>query len=240
MKAKTRTTPERARDPALRRRIARSLIKSLLFMLIVGAALFLSAGTLDWPMAWLYLAAIAASTVAAVLLMDPELIAERGEIGEGTRAWDILLALIMGRLVYLAIAIVAGLDKRFAWSPPLSLPLQVAALLFFVLALAWTDWAVVANRFFSGVVRIQHEREHKVVSRGPYRYVRHPGYLGSLVATLASPLVLGSLWALVPAGLTAVAIVVRTAMEDRVLQQELPGYRRYTRRVRYRLLPGVW
>jgi len=99
---------------------------------------------------------------------------------------------------------------------------------------------MLANRFFSGVVRIQNERGHSVVSDGPYRWVRHPGYAGGFIGDLALPLLLGSAWAFIPAALTAGAVVLRTALEDRTLQAELPGYREYAQRTRFRLLPGVW
>jgi protein-S-isoprenylcysteine O-methyltransferase Ste14 len=99
---------------------------------------------------------------------------------------------------------------------------------------------MVSNKFFSTSVRIQMERDHTVASGGPYRYVRHPGYVGYIVSGFAAPLALGSLWALIPAAITLCLLVVRTALEDRTLQDELDGYREYAARVRYRLLPGVW
>jgi protein-S-isoprenylcysteine O-methyltransferase Ste14 len=96
------------------------------------------------------------------------------------------------------------------------------------------------NRFFSAVVRIQRDREHTVVTSGPYRLIRHPGYAGALITSLAIPLLLGSLWALIPAALVVCLLILRTALEDRTLQEKLDGYREYAGRVRYRLLPGVW
>jgi protein-S-isoprenylcysteine O-methyltransferase Ste14 len=99
---------------------------------------------------------------------------------------------------------------------------------------------MVENRFFSGTVRIQTDREHVVVSGGPYRLVRHPGYAGSLLATICVPVVLGSWWAWVPACVSVAALVVRTALEDRVLRRELDGYAAYAARTRHRLVPGVW
>lgn len=134
----------------------------------------------------------------------------------------------------------AGLDRRFEWSPPLPMQVAAAALAVIALCAVLTIWAMAANRFFSGLVRIQSERGHTTVTGGPYRWLRHPGYAATILADLAAPLVLGSLWALIPGGLTGAIIVIRTALEDRTLQAELAGYREYTRRVRYRLLPGVW
>jgi protein-S-isoprenylcysteine O-methyltransferase Ste14 len=140
----------------------------------------------------------------------------------------------------LLIWIVAGLDERYGWSPQISLWLQVVAIIVAVLGSALATWAMLSNTFFSGTVRIQKERGHTVASGGPYRYVRHPGYVAGILFDVATPLILGSLWALVPAGLTVCAFVVRTALEDRTLQEELAGYREYAQQVRYRLLPGVW
>ena len=101
-------------------------------------------------------------------------------------------------------------------------------------------WSMAANAFFSMIVSIQKDRGHTVVTDGPYRYVRHPGYAGSILFTIATPLVLGSLWAFIPCGLAAALFVVRTALEDRTLQEELPGYKEYAQQTRYRLLPGIW
>ncbi|UCC65296.1 MAG: isoprenylcysteine carboxylmethyltransferase family protein, partial [Anaerolineae bacterium] len=136
--------------------------------------------------------------------------------------------------------VVAGLDARFEWSTSVPLALHIGGLIASVLGWALFMWAMGANAFFSEAVRIQEERGHTVVTNGPYRYVRHPGYVGAILALLATPLLLGSLWALVPAGLAAIGYVVRTGLEDKTLQEELDGYKDYTRQVRYRLLPGVW
>ena len=136
--------------------------------------------------------------------------------------------------------LVAGLQHRFQWPPRLPLLLQLAALILVILGFILGNWTMIVNRFFSAGVRIQRDREQTVVDRGPYAVVRHPAYAGALLTFLALPLMLDALWALLPALLTAVALVLRTALEDRTLQEELDGYTAYARRVRYRLLPGVW
>jgi protein-S-isoprenylcysteine O-methyltransferase Ste14 len=110
----------------------------------------------------------------------------------------------------------------------------------FVLGLALFSWAMFSNTFFSSAVRIQQERGHAVCNTGPYRFVRHPGYVGAILQSLVMPLMLNSLWAFIPAGLAVLLMVVRTALEDKTLQEELQGYTEYAHRVRYRLLPGVW
>ena len=140
----------------------------------------------------------------------------------------------------LAWMIVAGLDERFGWSPQIPLALQLVALVIMVLGYVVGIWAMAVNRYFSAVVRIQKDRGHTVVSDGPYRFVRHPAYATGIVSCLATPILLGSLWALIPCGLVAVVTVVRTALEDKTLLDELDGYKDYARRVRYRLLPGAW
>src|SRR5262249_22901599 len=135
--------------------------------------------------------------------------------------------------------LVAARDVRFGWTR-LPLPLHVAGLAATVLGYAIFLWAMASNAFFAGGVRVQHEREHAVVTRGPYRRVRHPGYAGTIAAQLGTPLLLGSLWAFIPAFLLVLLFVVRTRFEDRTLAEELPGYDAYARRTRFRLLPGIW
>jgi protein-S-isoprenylcysteine O-methyltransferase Ste14 len=173
------------------------------------------------------------------LVLPPELIAERGQIKEDTKSWDKVLGILLITPT-LGTLIVAGLDKRCGWSPPLAVVVHLVALIFYALAQGLFTWAMASNKFFSGTVRIQKERGHTVASGGPYRYVRHPGYVGYIASWIATSLALGSLWALIPAGLVMGLMVVRTALEDKTLQAELDGYRDYAARVRYRLLPGVW
>ena len=142
---------------------------------------------------------------------------------------------------FLAILAVASLDVgRFRWTASLPLPVYVVGYIILFLAYGIVFWAMWTNRFFSSVVRIQTDRGHHVVQEGPYRFVRHPGYVGAILLGLASAVVLGSIWALIPAGLMATLIIVRTALEDITLRRELPGYSAYARKVKYRLLPGVW
>jgi protein-S-isoprenylcysteine O-methyltransferase Ste14 len=138
------------------------------------------------------------------------------------------------------VGVVAGLDELFGWSPAYSLPLKILAFLAIFAGYALGSYALIENRFFSGMVRLQVDRDQQVVSGGPYRWVRHPGYAGALLTYPAIPVLLDSSWAFLPAVLTIMVLVIRTALEDRFLQQELTGYRDYAGRVRYRLIPGVW
>jgi protein-S-isoprenylcysteine O-methyltransferase Ste14 len=136
--------------------------------------------------------------------------------------------------------VVAGLDKRFGWTGGLPVGIHFAGAVLFLLGLGLFSWAMISNAHFSTVARVRQDRGHAVCTRGPYQFVRHPGYLGAIVQSLAVPLILGSLWALIPGALAAVLMVARTALEDRTLQEELDGYEEYTHQVRYRLLPGIW
>jgi protein-S-isoprenylcysteine O-methyltransferase Ste14 len=218
-------------------------VKGLTAKLFVAAILFASAGRLDWVMGWVYLGVILVFDVATALALlpkSPELLAERANIQEGTKGWDQVLVRLAAVYLPMAAWIVSGLDDRFGWSPQMLPGLQVVALAVVALGYALVVWAMAANPFFSATVRIQKDRGHTVATGGPYRYVRHPGYLGAILFTVLMPILLGSLWALIPAGLALPAYVVRTALEDRTLHAELDGYAEYVARVRYRLLPGVW
>jgi protein-S-isoprenylcysteine O-methyltransferase Ste14 len=206
---------------------------------LFAVVLFVSAGTLDWPWAWIYLGVSVVILAINGLVLPRELVAERGAARENVKPWDKALTRLV-LLPYVATWLVVGLDKRYAWSPELPVLLHLVALGVFALGEGLFTWAMVSNRFFSTAVRLQMERGHSVASGGPYRYVRHPGYVAFILFTLATPPALGSLWGLVPAGLVALLFVVRTALEDRTLRQELDGYQAYARQVRYRLVPGVW
>jgi protein-S-isoprenylcysteine O-methyltransferase Ste14 len=212
-------------------------------ILVIAVCLFASSGRLDWGMAWVFvgLNVVGVSINALILLPHhQELVAERAEIKADSNIRDLILGSLAMLLSSVVAIIIAGLDERFGWSPPMALTAQLAAMIVWVLGFGLVSWAMASNPFFSCTVRIQEERGHVAVTGGPYRYVRHPGYVGIILYSLAPPVLLGSLWALIPAGLGVIAIVVRTALEDRMLQEELPGYAEYAQQTRYRLLPGVW
>jgi protein-S-isoprenylcysteine O-methyltransferase Ste14 len=220
-------------------RVRKRMLQVVVQFLILAAILFVSSGRLDWVWAWAYLGVGVSIVVINALVLPPELIAERGQIKEDTKGWDKVLGAFIG-IPTLGTVIVAGLDKNFEWSPQLDWVIQVIALVFYALAQGLFSWAMASNKFFSGTVRIQDDRGHTVATGGPYQYVRHPGYVGYITSWIATSLTLGSLWALIPAGLVMGLMVVRTALEDRTLQEELDGYKEYTQQVRYRLLPGIW
>lgn len=195
-----------------------------------------TAGRWDLPMVWAYVGVYLAATLAVVTLIDRDLLKERMHPGPGGK--DRYLR-VMVMPFFLAFLLVAGLDLRFGWS---SLPLsaQIVSLAWLAASLAFIVWAIRTNRFFSPVVRIQSERGHHLVTGGPYAWMRHPGYFASLMILPSSGLALGSLWSLVPLAPVALLMLRRAAIEDRFLRENLDGYVDYARRVRYRLLPGVW
>jgi protein-S-isoprenylcysteine O-methyltransferase Ste14 len=223
--------------------ILRWVVKTLFFLLLQSACLLLAAGRLDWITGWVFIAMNGAIQLVNALVLiphRPELIAERSSFKEGTKTWDLPLVIVQAIAGPLLLALIAGLDVRFGWSPAISPILQAVAVVVAFPAAVFTTWAMYANIFFSGTVRIQKERSHQVVSGGPYRLVRHPGYAGGLFYNLAAPLALASLWAFLPAAIIIAVTFIRTSLEDRTLQEELPGYTEYAARVRHRLLPGIW
>ncbi len=224
--------------------IPKLLAQVVVVVAIVGVILFLSAGRADWPMAWVFLGAYLACLVITVLMItrsNPEMIAERAEYKPrpGVRNWDTLLTTLF-RLSFLVTALIPSLDVRFGWTKPIPLAVQILALVIGLLSYGLVAWTMLTNRFATVYVRIQAERGHAAVTGGPYRFVRHPFYVGVITLMLAVPVALGSLWGLVPAGLGIVMMIVKTALEDQMLQAQLDGYREYAQRVRYRLLPGIW
>jgi len=223
--------------------VTRWLIREIVGTLFTAALLFGCAGRLDWVMGWILVGVYAVWTGAtawAIIPTNPEMLAERTGPKKGSKGWDLAIMSIVG-VAELVKYVVAGLDVRWGWSPQIPLTLQLAGAVVAVLAQdVLLTWSMAANAFFSQIVRIQEERGHTVATGGPYRYVRHPGYVASVLFSLATPLMLGSLWALIPSGLAALLFIMRTALEDRTLQEELPGYREYAQKVRYRLLPGIW
>jgi protein-S-isoprenylcysteine O-methyltransferase Ste14 len=222
----------------------RSLIGFAALLVFVPALLFLSAGTVSWPMGWAYVALSTVGSVVPRLLIarrNPDTLYERarGFEAEGVQPWDRwLLPVLIWTSVLTLLA--AGLDHRFRWSGSESTPVQLVALAIAAMGYLFAGWAMVENRFFSSTVRIQSDRGHVVVSSGPYRVVRHPGYAGALLATVCVPIALGTWWAFVPAGIAAAALITRTALEDRVLRHDLEGYEAFASHTRRRLVPGVW
>jgi protein-S-isoprenylcysteine O-methyltransferase Ste14 len=222
--------------------IALYILDQILGIAGMGLALFWSAGRIDWWAAWAAIAVwLAFYTAMDILLLrfNPELMAERLNPPKGAKSWDRAILSLL-RLTQLLRYILAGLDQRYGWTVGFPVAAQLVGLVVCVLSYALLAWAMTSNAFFSQIVRIQSESGHTVVSHGPYRYVRHPAYVGMILFELAMSFLLASWWSLLASGLCSILIILRTALEDRTLQVELTGYVDYTRRVRYRLLPGIW
>ena len=177
----------------------------------------------------------------AYFLAEPELVKERSYIQPGIKSWDPVLASVSFLFFYPINMAVAGLDAgRYGWSPSIPWVIQIAALIVFAAGNGFALWAVLSNRYFSTFIRLQDDRGQEVVDAGPYRYIRHPGYVGFSGWLLSTPLLLSSNWAFIPAVLSVIGLVIRTALEDRMLQSELSGYTEYASRIQYRLIPGIW
>ena len=210
-----------------------------------GCLLMLCGYDWGWWQAWAYSLVFASAGIGIRLWAErrhPGLMAERAQLlkAPGVKSWDRLLAPLMALSLGLPLFVVAGLDHRFEWSPHFPGWLNILGLVLASAGYGFAGWAFLENRFFSAVVRIQSERGHVVCDTGPYKIVRHPGYLGGVLSPFAMALALDSVWTLIPATAAVVIAVVRTALEDRTLQKELPGYREYADRVRYRLVPGIY
>ncbi len=222
--------------------LVRYIIRESMGIAVMGAALFWPAGKLDWWQAWAALGVMLIWTVATAVIIlrrSPELLAERLGPRKGSKSWDTLIMSILG-ISQLVRCILAGLDQRYGWSAGFSLPAQIIALLVCFAGYYLVIWATASNAYFSQIVRLQSERGQTVASGGPYCFVRHPAYIGVILYELAVPFLLSSWWALIPGTLNTLLIILRTSLEDRTLQAELNGYAEYARRVRFRLLPGIW
>jgi protein-S-isoprenylcysteine O-methyltransferase Ste14 len=233
--------PPTASRPNLAAGIATRLATIFLMLGLQGAILFGAAGRLDWIWAWIFLGL----NLAVILIngfflrKNPETIVERGRPKE-FKTWDKVVGGLWGVMYYLAVPFVAGLDARFGWTRGLGPAWHIAGGVVFAAGMVLFSWAMITNAFFSTTARIQSDRGQTVCRSGPYRFVRHPGYIGAIWQSPGAAILLGSLWALIPAAAAAVCMIVRTALEDRMLQNELAGYKEYAREVRSRLVPGIW
>ena len=224
---------------------SRQWIRLVLAYLLIPAILLICGGDLGWWQAWLYSLLIVVAGIGGRMRSEqrhPGLMAERQNIEtiRNAKAWDKVLAPLMAVSVGYPMVFVAGLDHRYNWSSEFPLWLIVIGFILISLGYCFATWALAENRYFSSVVRIQTDRGHKVCDSGPYRFVRHPGYAGSILALLGIVLALSSVWTLIPAAVALIIAVIRTVLEDRTLQDELPGYRNYARRVPYRLVPWIY
>jgi protein-S-isoprenylcysteine O-methyltransferase Ste14 len=217
-------------------------VRTILALPVLLGALFLTAGDLTWTAGWIYSAILILSVTLPLygpLQFDIGLIEERLKRRKDIEPWDKAFVALIG-LCSVAEMAIPGLDYRLHWSCPAPGWLMWFGAAGVALGTAGLTWAMQTNRFFSAYVRIQRDRQHHVITQGPYAFVRHPGYATWMVQGLSLPLLFGSWWTYVPVGLISLVFIVRTRLEDAMLHEKLEGYREYANRVRYRLLPGVW
>lgn len=232
-------------DPKKPLHVSLSVLIQLVIVLLIFPLLpILITWRWNWWQAWVYYVLLVLAFILSRYLANrrhPDILQERASYMEhqDTQSWDKLLSPLTA-FSSVFIVLVAGLDRRFGWSGDFSLLLNWIGIFLLAGGYALSSYALIANRFFSGTVRLQEERGHHPVSDGPYRWMRHPGYSGSLLSSIGIPLLLGSAWAFLMVGVALVILVTRTRLEDRFLQDNLPGYQEYARRVRFRLLPGIW
>jgi len=221
----------------------RGIIVQSILIIIGLAILFISAGTLAWINAWVYVGLVSIYWVISTVVLakvNPEMLNERGSVvKKGTKGFDKVWVAIFPVLTF-GNLVVMGFDAvRFQWS---FMPfwLTFVGIFMFVSVTPLALWAMAVNKFFEWTVRIQDDRQQYVCTSGPYKIMRHPGYAGLIISILAYPLVLGSWWGFVLSGILTIIIVIRTALEDRTLRNEMLGYREYAKQVKYRLIPLVW
>ena len=222
----------------------KTIVQLVLVLVVMPLLPMIISGAWGWWEAWAYailsfLGFIISRALASRRHADLLVERTRSMGMQDAKTWDRILApaMALGSVIPL---VVAGMDKLFGWTQPFELNLKIVSLVVVILGYALGSWALIENRFFSGVVRIQTDRGHHVVTTGPYRFVRHPGYAGAFWTYLATPVLLDSLWALIPTVLLIGVLVLRTSLEDRTLQADLPGYMDFTQKTRYCLFPGIW
>jgi protein-S-isoprenylcysteine O-methyltransferase Ste14 len=224
------------------RGVMRWSIRETIGLIMYLPFLFWPAGTWNWPMAWALIVLTAMwiiGTAIVTIPRYPELLAERVGPRKGSKTWDTAIMGVIGVLM-LAKMLLAGLDIRFGWTVGLPFWLEIAGLMAALVGYGLVVWATGSNAFFAQTVRVQKERGHTVATGGPYRFVRHPAYIGMILVELGTSLMLGSWLALIPGGVSAVLLILRTGLEDRTLFTDLPGYKEFSGKTRYRLIPRVW
>jgi len=220
-----------------------TIAKQVIAPILLAALMFALAETTNWLWGWVFqIVHFLAWLMMTVVLVryNPELLNRRGRRQAHDKNWDFVLVSIYG-ISWILMLVLGALDVRYGWTAPIAPIWHILGNILILLGFALTTWAMAANRHFEVTVRIQDDRDHRVISSGPYHYVRHPGYTGVILAFyFGMPLALGS-WPAALAGLIGlITMVIRTVLEDRTLQAELPGYTTFTQQTRYRLIPGVW
>ena len=214
-------------------------ISILLFFLVIT---FFIAGRLDYWQGWVFNALnFFFIFITYIVLIDrKDLIRERLKPGKGMKTWDRVYYAVSTPMFFFMF-IISVLDAgRFNWEPSIPFAIVLLGIIFYSVGQIIVIWAKKTNKFFSSVVRIQSDRKQTVCSNGPYRFIRHPGYLGGIIFTIATPFLLGSFWGLVPVFIIIVLVFIRTYLEDNTLKKELTGYIEYSNKVKYRIIPFIW
>ena len=233
---------KRQLSPEIKVGIIFRFVQIIFILCFQAAILFRTSGDLDWIQAWVFIGInlLGYFVMAPIMLRySPETIAERS-IPIGDKGWDTIITHLWFFIHSIVMLFIAGLDHRFGWTEGIGLSSVIAGGIVFVGGYAVSSWAMLSNAFFSAFIRIQEERGHTVCTTGPYKYVRHPGYIGVILQSFGIPILLGSLWSLIPGVMAVFLKVVRTFLEDRMLHKKMDGYRDYAHQVPYRLLPGIW
>jgi protein-S-isoprenylcysteine O-methyltransferase Ste14 len=222
-----------------------TIVFNLLSLILLLFSPFLASGDWRWNLGWLYTGSMILYTIisrAIAIRLHPGFARERATSSamQDTKSWDKWIVPLIALWLPLVAVVVAGLDKRLGWSTDMPGWVHWLGLILLIFGYLIGTWAMAVNAFFSSHVRIQKDRGQKVITTGPYAIVRHPAYITGAIAMCGIPLLLDSLLAFPPVILLCIGIVVRTILEDRTLIAELPGYKEYAGKVRYRLVPGIW
>jgi len=219
--------------------IIRRLIQVLVILVIQLFLVFIAAGTLKLVWVFAFIACSFLILVINFIVVPLDVIKERGSKKKNVKKWDKIISGI-NAAPSLGLYIVSGLDLRFEWTGAISIWIHAVGLILLFSSSMLFTWSMVSNSFFSTMVRIQDDRNHTVASKGPYKYVRHPGYVAFILMSISTPLVFGSIYALICSLMTMILMIIRTNLEDKTLQKELDGYGAYTLQVKYKLIPYLW
>jgi len=219
--------------------VIRRLVQVFLTLFIQGVILFAAAGTLFWKWAWILLLLSVVILIINLLVIPVELIEERGRLKKDAKKWDKVLTSI-NIIPTILLYVCSGLDYRFNLTGNVNIVINITGLVLSFSGAMLFTWSMISNKFFSTLVRLQTDRKHTVATGGPYRFVRHPGYVGYIIMSFATPMALGTLWGLIFSGITGILLIIRTALEDNTLKRELAGYAEYAEKVKYRLIPFLW
>lgn len=233
---------EKLEQTRIKPKLTKYILRAIITFLLFGAMIFLLAGTVNYWQGWAYVVLNIIIIIITIYIFrdNPELVVERQKPGPGVKRWDKVFYAVFFP-ANLAYVVIGPLDTgRYFWTPELAWYWYLAGFIIYIISHIIKNWAMYANPFFSSMVRIQKDRGQKVIQEGPYAIVRHPGYTSVFFLGSGTALIFGSVWALIPAGLTILLIFIRTYLEDKTLQNELDGYMDYTKKVKYRLIPGIW